>query len=567
MPSLSCGDPGSGNLIVQGDSLEALKALLPYYAGQVRCAYIDPPYNTGNEDWIYNDNVNSPLIREWLGKSVGKEGETLDRHDRWLCMMYPRLALLKNILRTDGVLVVHIDEHELANLTVLLDIIFGRQNLVGQIVWDKGNPKGDSEGIAYQHETLLVYARSKKDFFESCEVQAGKPNAERMLRKAKLLFNRVGKKTAPDDLREAVKKYHLPEDILKQHLRRYELAHANADFQDWIGQQKDLKGGEKMYRYIDDRGRVYRLVSMAWPNKEKALDEYFQEIAHPKTGSSCAKPARGWRNPPETVKEMRQKGLIWFGSDETVQPQRIYFLDENLRENLSSILKFAGSDDDFLKKIEISFPTTKPHEFAQKILAVFADKDDLILDSFAGSGTTAHAVLGLNREDGGSRRFILVEVDPEIARSVTAQRVRRVAEGYTNAKKERTEALGGGFRFCELGDPLFDKTGRIRETVGFAELSRHVYFTEMGEPMPRERVAKSPFLGDCRGVGIYLLYNGILGDKSATGGNILTRHVLAGLPRYDGQKIIYCAGCLIGKERLETERIIVRQTPYEIKIS
>ncbi len=146
--------------------------------------------------------------------------------------------------------------------------------------------------------------------------------------------------------------------------------------------------------------------------------------------------------------------------------------------------------------------------------------------------------------------------------------MRRAAEGYTKAKGERVEGLGGGFRFCELGEPLFDESGKIRETVSFADLARHVYFTETGEPLPRERVsARSPFIGACRGVGIYLLYNGILSDKSANGGNVLTRAVLGALPPFDGQKVIYCAGCLLGRDRLQAERIIVRQTPYEIKVS
>jgi site-specific DNA-methyltransferase (adenine-specific)/adenine-specific DNA-methyltransferase len=158
-------------------------------------------------------------------------------------------------------------------------------------------------------------------------------------------------------------------------------------------------------------------------------------------------------------------------------------------------------------------------------------------------------------------------MESKIARDITAERVKRVAQGYTNAKGEKVEGFGGGFRFCELGEPLFDETGKIRESVRFADLARHVYFTETGETLPRERVPNMPFLGECRGVGIYLLFNGILGDKSANGGNGLTRAVLAQLPKFDGQKVIYCAGCLLGKDRLQAERIIVRQTPYEIKVS
>lgn len=187
------------------------------------------------------------------------------------------------------------------------------------------------------------------------------------------------------------------------------------------------------------------------------------------------------------------------------------------------------------------------------------------MDSFAGSGTTGHAVLQLNKQDGGNRRFILVEMEPKIAREITAERVKRVAQGYTNAKGEAVEGLGGGFRFCELGEALFDEHGQIRETVRFADLARHVYFTETGEPLPRERIPNTPKIGECRGVGIYLLYNGILGDKTANGGNVLTRAVLARLPPHDGPKVIYGSGCLLGPERLRAERITFRQTPYEVK--
>lgn len=212
-----------------------------------------------------------------------------------------------------------------------------------------------------------------------------------------------------------------------------------------------------------------------------------------------------------------------------------------------------------------SFP--KPSRLIAHLLQFATFKDSLILDSFGGSGTTAHGVLKLNQQDRGNRRFILVEMERNIAREVTAERVRRVAAGYTSSEGEKVDGLGGAFRYCELGEPLFDENGKIRETVSFADLARHVYFSETGEPLPRERVRKSPFLGSCRGVGIYLLYNGILRDKSANGGNVLTRAVLAELPPFDGQKVIYCAGCLLGKDRLQTERIIVRQTPYEIKVS
>jgi site-specific DNA-methyltransferase (adenine-specific)/adenine-specific DNA-methyltransferase len=215
------------------------------------------------------------------------------------------------------------------------------------------------------------------------------------------------------------------------------------------------------------------------------------------------------------------------------------------------------------------FAFPKPSRLISQFIEQGTRPGDLVLDSFAGSGTTAHAVQLVNAaaQELEPRRFILLEMEPKIAKEITAERVRRVAQGYTNAKGEAVEGLGGGFRFCELGEPLFDETGKIRESVRFAELARHVYFTETGEPLPRERISKSPLLGICRGVAVYLLYNGILGDKSANGGNVLTRAVLAQLPPFDGPRVIYCAGCLLGKERLNAERITIRQTPYEIKVS
>ena len=235
----------------------------------------------------------------------------------------------------------------------------------------------------------------------------------------------------------------------------------------------------------------------------------------------------------------------------------------NAKQELSQVMVAGTSQDLFI--------TPKPSRLIERILQIATNPGDLVLDSFAGSGTTGHAVLKSNQDPSGlltlaPRRFIMVEVESDIARDITAERVRRAAQGYTNAKGERVEGLGGGFRFCELGEPLFDEHGKIRETVRFAELARHVYFSETGEPLPGDRVGKSPFIGAHRGVGIYLLYNGILKDKSANGGNVLTRAVLAQLPPFDGAKVVYCAGCLLGRNRLQAGRIIVRQIPYEIKV-
>ncbi len=268
---------------------------------------------------------------------------------------------------------------------------------------------------------------------------------------------------------------------------------------------------------------------------------------------------------------------IWYGTKGDAVPQRKTFLG-SLTAGLTPVTLWTheAAGDNHVARDEVksilsdtgqSFDNPKPTSLLQLILQLSSGPDSLILDSFAGSGTTGHSVLNLNKLDGGNRRFILVEMEEDIAQKITSERVRRVAKGYTNSKGNSVEALGGGFRYCELGEPIFDETGKIRETVRFADLARHVYFSETGEPLPRERVPNTPLLGVCRGVAIYLLYNGILGDKSSNGGNVLTRAVLSKLPPFKGQKVIYCAGCLLGRDRLQSEKVIVRQTPYEIKVS
>ena len=513
VPDLACGEPGEGNLIVQGDNLVALKALLPYYAGQVKCIYIDPPYNTGNENWVYNDNVNSPLMREWLGKVVGKEGETLDRHDRWLCMMYPRLALLRQFLREDGAIFISLDDNEIHALRYAMDEIFGPDNFITTVLWQKVySPKNSARHFSEDHDYIVVYAK---------KAEVWKPN-------------------------------------LVPRSEDQDSAYKNRD--------------------NDPRG--------AWKTSDLSGRNPYSEGRYPVTcpsGRIIAGPPKGryWTISKEKFAAFDSEKRIWWGKTGNSIPQLKRFLSEVKQGVVPQTMWFyneVGHTQDAKKELlqlidfpdsESVFITPKPTRLIERIIQIAASPGDLVLDSFAGSGTTGHSVLKLNQAtlDQEPRRFILVEMEPGIAREITAERVRRVAQGYKNVKGESIDGLGGGFRYCELGEPLFDESGKIRETVSFADLARHVYFTETGEPLPRGRVTKSPFLGECRGVGVYLLYNGILDDKSAQGGNVLTRAVLAKLPKFDGQKVIYCAGCLLGKDRLQAERILIRQTPYEIKVS
>ncbi len=545
VPDLGCGDPGSGNLIVEGDNLVALKALLPYYAGQVKCIYIDPPYNTGmderNEEgkrtgWIYSDNVNSPEIREWLNRVVGAEADDLCRHEKWLSMMYPRLSLLKQFLKEDGVIFANIDEVEYGNLRHLLDEIFGIQNRVGTIIWHNATDNNPTN-IAVEHEYILCYARNKSSL-------APVWKSENLGVKEKLL--QIGT--------EFIAKYTDQEEL-------------QAEYSKWFRANKDQLWPFDRYKLIDSEGIYTGSQSVHNPGKEG----YRYDVLHPLTGKPCTQPMMGYRFPEETMKRLLEEGRIIFGEDENkIIELKVYVRD--YRSKLASLFELDGrvgtnEIKDIFPESKRPFDFPKPTALVEELLSYTTSRDDLILDSFGGSGTTGHAVLKLNRADGQRRRFILVEMKSSIAQEVTSERVRRVAQGYSNPKGEDIPGLGGGFRFCQLGDPLFDETGAIRPSVKFAELARHVYFTETGEPLPRERVPNTPFIGECRGIGIYLLFNGILGDKSASGGNMLTRAVLGKLPKFDGPKVIYCSGCLLGQDRLAEERIVIRQTPYEIKTS
>jgi site-specific DNA-methyltransferase (adenine-specific)/adenine-specific DNA-methyltransferase len=216
------------------------------------------------------------------------------------------------------------------------------------------------------------------------------------------------------------------------------------------------------------------------------------------------------------------------------------------------------------------FITPKPVELVCRILELASDKDSLILDSFAGSGTTGHAVLAMNKEDGGARRFILVEMEPDIARPITSERLKRAIEGYEWAgqrgKVNREEGLGGGFRFCELGPTLFDAQGQIRDVVSFSDLAHHVFFTETGEPLPQDATSETVLLGAVDGIAIYLLYNGVLDDRSTDGGNVLTQSVLAGLPPHDGPRVVYGNGCMLSSAYLREVSVTFRQIPYKVKV-
>jgi len=425
-------------------------------------------------------------------------------------------------LSRDGLIAVSIDDNEVSRLGVLLDEIFGARNRLACAPW-LAEPSGGKQKTALRqgHEYLLIYHNGDSSNLTREEKSTGELDRKDKFgkfRKGRELL-KWGDESLKQDREDMWFPLCAPDGTLVYPIRndgqqgRWRLGQKNPLIQNM---RLDPEYVHWEMRPFDEGITVADKVER-WVPYEKVRD---------------AKKSFGWTTWLDT---------FGFNADATRELKDIF-----------------GHKP---------FETPKPMALIRWLVSLHADDDALVLDTFAGSGTTAHAVLGLNKEDGGNRRFILVEMEPKIAREITAERVRRVAEGYKNGKGEIVKGLGGSFRFCELGEPMFDESGRIHATVSFADLARHVYFTETGEPLPGERVAKSSFLGACRGVGIYLLYNGILDDKTVNGGNVLTRSVLAKLPRFEGQRVIYCAGCLLAPDRLKADRILVRQTPYEIKVS
>ncbi len=388
-PARSVEEPATdGNLVIHGDNLHALKALLPRYAGRVKCIYIDPPYNTGNEDWAYNDNVNSPLHQEWFKQNSPIDGEDLERHDKWLCMMWPRLHILKELLSDDGVIFISIDDNEQHHLRMLMDDIFGEALFLGEFVWKSRQNKDNRNvnGASIDHEYVVSYGKS---------IRGDE-------RKAGLYSN-------PD----------------------------NDPRGDWIS------------------GNMVGLAK-----KDSRPNLHF-DLINPETKENYGCPPRGWRYDQERMAELISEKRILWPKKQTGRPRIKVFLNE-LKEQFTGFSSIIG-DGIFTrngtKEIEEIFGSRvfefpKPHKLIRQLIVQGCPNDGIVLDSFAGSGTTAHAVLALNEADEGNRKFILVECE-DYADTITAERVRRVIAGVPDAKDDALrEGLGGTFTYCTLGVPI-----------------------------------------------------------------------------------------------------------------
>lgn len=456
--------PGlEGNLIIEGDNLLALKALLPTHAGRIRCIYIDPPYNTGNEGWVYNDNLTQPQFKEWIGQTVGKEAEDATRHDKWCCMMYPRLQLLKELLRDDGAIFISIDDNEVHNLRMMMDEIFGPENRLGMLIWKSRNfpdtrPK---TGVSVDHEYILAYRKSSDG---------------RLLGK-----------------------------------RRSETKYSNPD--------------------KDTRGDWTSCSLLGKATKEQRPNLHY-DFVNPKTKEvyRCP-PATGWICSKTTMEQKIAEERIFWPRKAGGRPREKVFLKElesgvlGFPSVIDGVFTSDGTEEIrqiFGDQIGTVLPFPKPSLLIRDLVAQVAVGDDFVLDSFAGSGTTAHAVLRLNEEDGGNRRFILVQIPHEtkeqkaekfnICEKITAERVRRVIQGYTyktpKGKKEKVEGLGGSFTYARVGTPLF---GEYRDwgkqLPGYEELATYIFYTETSKDFDRKAMnEKTGKIGDHHGTSYYLLY-------------------------------------------------------------
>lgn len=427
------------NLLIHGDNLLALKSLLPEFGGRVNCIYIDPPYNTGNEGWVYNDNVNDPRIQKWLGEVVGKEGEDLSRHDKWLCMMYPRLKLLKQLLADDGVIFISIDDNEQAHLKLICDEIFGVGNLLAQMVWRTDGNFDNQAKIKICHEYVLCYAKKIS--------LLGLPNGiDPSIPENSKIFNPYIKNTiVKNGSKNPISTVRLPVGF-------------PCSEQDII-----IKQRQNSYPHYLNEATVKNFaltneteVSSGWSSKA-LLEEFIKNDCKPILDSKGQK----------TRFEISATGAI-----ESIKE----------RENTShvvSILQGLGSTQNTsndLKTANIVFDFPKPVGLLEYLINFYTDKNAIILDSFVGSGTTAHAVLNLNRKDGGSRRFVCVEL-MDYAEETTAERIRRVINGY-GTKAETQDGTGGGFAFYRVGDALFDAEHNLNPAAPVASVRRYIAYTE-----------------------------------------------------------------------------------------
>ena len=505
------------NLIIHGDNLHALKALLPCYANRIKCIYIDPPYNTGNEGWVYNDNVNSPLMQQWLTENTPIDNEDLERHDKWLCMMWPRLHLLKELLADDGIIFISIDDNEVHHLRMLMNEILGTENFLADIIWQHRYGRSNNAKLfSNQREHVIVYRKS--DAVSHIRVKRN------------------------EELNET---------------------YSNPD--------NDPRGSWVSASYVNPATKEQR-PNLVYP------------VTNPYTGESVNHPTHAWKYSQSTHETHVREDRLWWGLDGNLRYPRLKnFLSESEEKGIVPIdlmlADIAGTTDEGTKQLQavfqsaaLEFNNPKPTRLIANLIeiaeGVSRKNDTIILDSFAGSGTTAHAVLSLNKEDGGNRKFILIECE-DYADTVTAERVRRVINGVPNARDAALrEGLGGTFTYCTLGDPIEVETMLTGEALpSYSALAANLLYTTAGvsvgsdtlEAQNDDRLFHSDAKND-----YYLIYKPNLEYLRSNAAilNLERAERICNASRENGRKaIVYAAGNYIGQRELTKMGIIFCQLP------
>ena len=596
----------SDNMIIRGDNLEALKALLPKYEGKIKCIYIDPPYNTGNEGWVYNDNVNDPKIKKWLGEVVGKEGEDLSRHDKWLCMMYPRLKILHRLLADDGVIFISISDVEHTHLRMICDEIFGRTNLVANVIWENNySPRNDAKGITYATDNVLAYSKN--------------PNWEP---------KRLGRTDSMDARYSTPDRDPVPWTSSPAH------APGARTHKGMVYAIQHPYTGELFYPPADrhwalEQAKVFAIMQEWADYKLEAIDD--ADIRAQICGESTIE------NIPDVMAvllneplESAQKKAVerynagcwptyYFTSKGRGGMRVKTHLDENEGKTVTTLWPYdeVGTNTEAKNEIKklfdgaVPFDTPKPVRLLERILQIATDPDSIILDSFAGSGTTAHAVLNMNKV-GGNRKFILIEM-MEYADSITAERVKRVIDGYAqdqeivlfdeeitvsnleqgaellaeakavvkeakskyssvkkptmdgnhlkvvavNKAKDAVPGTGGSFTFYDLGEALLLPNGNLNENVSVDKIREYVYYMETKESMAGVSNGNPYFMGNSRDAAYYFFY-----EKDAI--TTLDHDFLATIPERADSYIIYADLCTIPAEELAKYNITFKKIPRDI---
>lgn len=503
----------TNNRIIHGDNLEALKSLLPEFEGKINFIYIDPPYNTGNESWVYNDNVNDPKIKKWLGQVVGKEGEDLSRHDKWLCMMYPRLKLLHRLLADDGAIFISIDDNEHSNLKLMMDEIFGGQNYLTSFVWKRRSGSNDAKNfLTVDHEYVLAYQKSNKVCFNGC-------------------FKDLSKYKNPDnDPRGA-----WAVDNLTCNKTKYERPNLFYSIIDPVTHFEFQANPNRVWVYEKDR--MLRLIEenkVIFPKTKNGTPQYKRHLSELR---NLKKPVSSWIFPANTKDKFI--GIC------------------------SSINSIATKElQDIFQEQVFDYP--KPMNLIKNLIDQITNRDSIVLDSFSGTATTAHAVLKLNAEDGGNRQFICIEM-MNYAETITAERVRRVIEGYGEDNKA-VAGLGGGFDFYTVDEPLFLEGNKdLNEEVGVEAIRDYVAYTENLPPEHRHSMdnAISSYSLGLKDTALYLFYYEKERITTLDMAFLGSLHIKQ-LPTKPENYIIYADKCALDKDFMLKHGITFKRIPRDI---